>query len=596
MMWRLKLMLWAGVVAGCVAYGMSWGQGVLAEGAQRGAAVGGEKKALLDGDPKNKLAEQFDGGMRWAVVVGVNRYKDPTAPSLRFCVADAKLMAEVLEKKCGYPKENILMMTDDQPAEMQPTKTNMQRNIPAVLKKTGPKDTVLVYFAGHGAVHRGQSVLIPQDFESANMGLTTYRVDELRDALHDCNASQKLLILDCCHSGGAKGGMTLGLSGEDVGGTKTAGGLITITGSRKTQTSMESAEKGHGIFTYCLARGLGGEADADKDGIVDSDEIYRYLFTEVPLTVKELFPTHEQQPVRIIGEDVIGVFALARVSGKPVVEPPKVLKMKVGDVVTNSIGMKMVLVPAGQFTFGSATSEAGRDEDEREQRVTISKPMLVGAYEVTQRQYVKVMGKNPSYFSKGGDGSKALKGIENTDDFPVEQVTWDDATEFCRKLTKLASEKAAGRGYRLLTEAEWEYACRAGTKTPFSSGELLSPNEANVDGDRPYLNSPDGPTLKRTTAVGSYKSNAFGLYDMHGNVWEWVADRYAERPMSGLMDNYVDPTGPVNGEQRVVRGGGYLGDVALCRSASRRDRDPDYSNKSTGFRVVCVLSAKLQTQ
>jgi formylglycine-generating enzyme required for sulfatase activity len=255
-----------------------------------------------------------------------------------------------------------------------------------------------------------------------------------------------------------------------------------------------------------------------------------------------------------------------------------------------------VLVPAGQFTFGSATSEAGRDEDEREQRVTISKPMLVGAYEVTQRQYVKVMGKNPSYFSKGGDGSKALKGIENTDDFPVEQVTWDDATEFCRKLPKLASEKAAWRGYRLLTEAEWEYACRAGTKTPFSSGELLSPNEANVDGDRPYLNSPDGPTLKRTTAVGSYKSNAFGLYDMHGNVWEWVADRYAERPMSGLMDNYVDPTGPVNGEQRVVRGGGYLGDVALCRSASRRDRDPDYSNKSTGFRVVCVLSAKLQTQ
>jgi formylglycine-generating enzyme required for sulfatase activity len=544
---------------------------------------------------QKKLAEQFDGGSRWAVIVGVNKYTDPKMSSLRFCVPDAKLMAEVLQKKCGYAKENILLMTDDGPADLQPTKANLQKQIPTWLKKTGPRDTILVYFAGHGSVLRGQSALIPQDFESANPGLSSYRVDELRDALHDSNAAQKLLVLDCCHGGGAKAGIALALSGEDLGGAKTAGGLITFTGSRKTQTSLESAEKGHGVFTWCLARGLGGEADFDKDGIVDSDEIYRFVFSEVPATAKEVDPKHEQQPVRIIGEDVIGVFALARVSGDPVVTPPKIVKLKVGEAITNSIGMKLTLVPAGNFKFGSPKSEAERDDDETQWTAYITQPMFVGIHEVTQGQYAKVMKKNPSFFSKDGSGAKQIAEVKDPDSLPVEQVTWDEAVEFCKKLNKLPEEQAAGRGYRLPTEAEWEYFCRAATTTPFNTGELISPNQANVDGDKPYLNSADGPSLKRTTPVGSYKPNAWGIHDTHGNVWEWVSDRYAENPHHHTPFAR-DPTGPVEGDQRVVRGGAFAGDVALCRSASRRNRDPDYRNKSTGFRVVCVMVGKIETQ
>ena len=165
--------------------------------------------------------------------------------------------------------------------------------------------------------------------------------------------------------------------------------------------------------------------------------------------------------------------------------------------------------------------------------------------------------------------------------FPAEQVTWVKARNFVEKLSALPAEQQAGRGYRLPTEAEWEYACRAGTQTAFYSGDSLSSAEANFNGNYPFGGAAKGPFLSRTTEVGSFQPNAFGLYDMHGNVWEWCQDRYGLRYYAESVED--DPTGPDQGSRRIIRGGDWYSDgkrLSQCfpiRRPSRRDilRDGD---------------------
>jgi formylglycine-generating enzyme required for sulfatase activity len=179
--------------------------------------------------------------------------------------------------------------------------------------------------------------------------------------------------------------------------------------------------------------------------------------------------------------------------------------------------MKLVLIPAGKFKMGSPANEESRSEDEEQHEVEITQPFYMGAYEVTQEQYEKVMRHNPSRFNKANGGGPT---------HPVENVSWEDATEFCKKLSALEKEQAAKRLYGLPTEAQWEYACRGGAResTPFHFGRSLSSTQANFNGDYPYEGAPKGQYLVKTASVGSYKPNDFGLYDMHGNVWEWCAD------------------------------------------------------------------------
>jgi uncharacterized protein (TIGR02996 family) len=250
---------------------------------------------------------------------------------------------------------------------------------------------------------------------------------------------------------------------------------------------------------------------------------------------------------------------------------------------TNSLGMRFVLLAPGTFLMGSPDDEEGHEDYEGPvHEVLISRPFYLGVYPVTQEQYERVMGTNPSHF-------QSVPG-EDTRRFPVENVSWEDAAEFCRKLSELPLEKKSGRVYHLPSEAEWEYSCRgeAPTSQVFHVGDSLSSKQANFDGNYPYGGAEKGDYLARTCKVGNYKPNQFGLFDMHGNVWEWCSDWYA-------ADYYgksppQDPPGPSEGSLRVSRGGGWSSLGQGCRSADRSGLAPAYRYDYLGFRVAWVPS------
>ena len=281
------------------------------------------------------------------------------------------------------------------------------------------------------------------------------------------------------------------------------------------------------------------------------------------------------------------------------------------DCQSPTLGMQFIYLRQGQFRMGSPPGEPERREDEQAHTVKISRPFLIGKKEVTQREYQAIMDSQPSWYSEGGGGQGKIKNL-STDEFPVESVTWFDAIEFCNRLSendglspyykiegtqrnkgKIVSAEVrviGGTGYRLPTEAEWEFACRAGTTTPH--------HFVNEDRNGNYKHSigtgygSSTYKLGSTTNVGSYPANAWGLHDMHGNAAEWCWDWYSD----GYYANspWQDPSGPNDGKHRALRGGSFPLSYLKCRSASRFWFAPGTTSHYIGFRVARDAAPRAQ--
>ena len=277
-------------------------------------------------------------------------------------------------------------------------------------------------------------------------------------------------------------------------------------------------------------------------------------------------------------------------------------------VETNAIGMSLIQIQAGRFESGSLEVEPGRRDDEPRRQITLTEDYRIGQYEVTRGQFRQFVEKT-NYRTdcerdrKGGWGyddavglvpepdpkfSWQQTGYPQTDEHPVVNVSWNDAVAFCDWLTGLE-----GKTYRLPTEAQWEYACRAGTSSTFFFGD--DPEQlacfANTTDARLKARFPDRNAIKAddgylfTAPVGSYKPNKWRLYDMSGNVWEWTADWYDKSPPSYPQ---TDPTGPTMGTHRVIKGGDWYHDATFARCASRFPIPPELCRRHAGFRVVQI--------
>jgi formylglycine-generating enzyme required for sulfatase activity len=248
----------------------------------------------------------------------------------------------------------------------------------------------------------------------------------------------------------------------------------------------------------------------------------------------------------------------------------------------NSLGMTFVLIPAGTFDMGSPPDEPHRNKDEVGHQVTISKPFYMQTTEVTRGQWKSLMGWNLFGRKRGKSRDK-----------PKTKVSWHDGMRFVEKLNALNEGV-----YRLPTEAEWEYACRAGGQEAYSWGKTIEcsramygNNELKAPDCQPYVKT-KGLPLDEPAPVMSYPPNAWGLYDMHGNVWEWCSDWYAKYP----EDSVIDPSGPTSGKDKVRRGGSWFKHGWLCRSANRNYSHPASRYTTTGFRVVMDAEVAVRPQ
>ncbi len=267
---------------------------------------------------------------------------------------------------------------------------------------------------------------------------------------------------------------------------------------------------------------------------------------------------------------LILLFASACSSTKTVADKEKGIEGATAQeaITVAGVSFNMIEIPAGDFLMGSSADDPNNFDNETPQhRVSIS-AFQMGETEITQGLWTAVMGKNPSYFNECGDNC------------PVEQVSWNDAQAFINKLNQLVPNG----GFRLPTEAEWEYGCRAGTETPFSFGKCLSSDQANYDGKNPLDRCKKGEFRKSTTPADDFAPNDWGLYHMHGNVWEWCQDTYSGNAYRKHQSK--DPLYIEKGPHRVFRGGGWRSYAKICRSANRSGYPPTDSYRYLGFRLA----------
>ncbi len=546
----------------------------------------------------SKSSTSAPAGERYALLIGVGKYL--AMPELDFTVPDCKLLAQTLIQYGGFEPHRVVVMTDDAPDARRPDAANLRSELRRFLSLPRENDTVVLFFGGHGGAikveQEERTCLLPIDASRENLSEMGLRVAEWHALLESCKAREKLLILDIFHAGG-KADDSPAMS--QAAWSELSDSVMTLLACGPRQHSHEDPGLGRGLFVHFLAEGLRGAADekmdGNRDGKVDVGEAFRYARNKVTqhtlktgtLQVPELcgkinermiLTTLDSGPSRGPGFEgwpppessgpTTASFPMTAEQARQVQENaarqlglPKNLSLDIGD----GVKMELVLIPAGEFLMGSPNTEAQRGSDEGPQhRVWISAPFYMGKYEVTQAQWRAVMRKNPSTF----------KGEDN---LPVESVSWEDSRKFCRFLSA-----KVGQTIRLPTEAEWEYACRAGSATKFHFGDSYS----ELDGYAWHA----GNSGKKTHPVGQKKPNAFGLHDLHGNVWEWCEDVWHDNYQGAPTDGSAWTKGG-NSARRIVRGGSWEYGPADCRAAYRNGSSPRCHGCGSGLRVVGMIDA-----
>lgn len=510
-----------------------------------------------------------------AVLVGVNDYNefDP----LRFCKADMELLRDALPQ-LGLKKEDIICLTAGSDFRTHPTAKRVKKSILATLAGLDEDDVVVIALSGHGVLldysdRPDESFFCPQDASLDDTERTMVSISWLFKQLDKCPARFKMLLVDACRnrvkispnllaSKGISGIKSVDGFNKSIGvESRLPKGTVMFLSCDSGEYSREDPKLGHGLFTHYFIEGLTGRADTqhrgNRDGIVSIKELREYVRFYTGEHAWRAGHYRQTPSLYTSWGRELPDFPLAQAIGQPV-------------DFTNSIGMKFKLISASEFMMGSPEDEKARYDDEGPvHRVRITKPYYLGVHEVTQGEYEKMMGTSPW---------KGKKYAKEGSDYAANYISWEDAVEFCKKLSK-----KEGRTYRLPTEAQWEYACRAGSQTAYSFGN----DSANLSSYAWWDDNADFVGKDYAHRVGQKPPNAWGLHDMHGNVWEWCSDRYdKEYYAKSPVD---DPTGPT-GSGRVHRGGCWDSHGGSCRSASRRRSAPGSRYSFLGIRLALVPS------
>ena len=529
-------------------------------------------------------------GDRYAFLVGVKQYDKTQLTSLSYTEADVTALADAL-KTAGYDDANIVLMTQTlgaSSARQLPTSQRIRKELDLLLGELESDDTLLLAFSGHGVQFKDEENMYfcPMDANLSERN-TLISLEDVYDLLSDsqkCKAQTKILFVDACRDDSQSRKQfsevpSLQLQQlseielEPAGVTQQPdppGGVAAIFSCSRGEKSYEHPDLEHGIFANFVIEAFSGKGDLDKDGEISLAEMEQYCVKKTQRFARvEL--GESQTPERrgkVRGLIPLGFFASDPASPKreppiPVPEmPTKPSHITEGQVLTNSLGMKLVLIPGGEFLMGFSGIES-RYGNQR--RVHITNPFYIQTTEVTQGQWQALMGTSPW---------KGKRYAKEGADYAASYVSYSDAIEFCRKLS--SRENVV---YRLPTEAEWEYACRGGKQTAFSFG-ASSEELGSYAWHNDIMSRPE----EYAHRVGKKRPNGFGLYDMHGNVWEWCNDWYSSDYYLSSPKN--DPTGPSTGSYRVGRGGGWSSSAHECRSAHVFRFQPSNRNGSLGFRVV----------
>ncbi|MGZ3303084.1 MAG: SUMF1/EgtB/PvdO family nonheme iron enzyme [Isosphaeraceae bacterium] len=531
---------------------------------------------------------------RVALLVGINEYRKRGFIDLKWAENDVAEMEQEL-RRLGFDK--VVVMKGSSEGELRPTKENIEAQLKGLLADVGKDDIVLVMLSGHGQelkvklrapdgseVERDDGFYCPVN-AVMNEPDTMVSLSFLTDDLLVKWGGKNLVLLDACRDGVVdvdKRVRARGVQGRVV---SLPEGTAILFSCASGQTSLERDELHHGVFAYSVLEMLRAEA---ASGVIT----WSALVDRVQNRVAELNP--RQEPIQA---GVMPRLVLGRRRGFP-------------SLITNSLGMKFTLIKAGGFLMGSPDTDKDAEDAEKPQhRVRITRPFYLGVHEVTRGQFRRFV-DDTGYQTeaekdgKGGWGwnedAKKFEqnprytwlnpGFEQTDLHPVVNVSWNDAVAFAGWLGK-----KEGKTYRLPTEAEWEYACRAGTTTRFFCGD-------DAEGLAEVGNVADGTAKAKhpdwtwaiaaqdgfvyTSPVGHYPPNAWGLYDMHGNVWEWCWDWYGKDFYKGSRVD--DPAGPLEAAYRVTRGGSWNFGPRYCRSAGRNWDAPGYRYINLGIRLALV--------